>query len=274
MWSEDRLVQWYTNSPATTDYLYENTTFPNTGCATVGNELDTNAAGSYWLQDFLHNLIFWDGSSDDEYLVSLGHYWASGNSNWRYYITKLGPQITEHVTIGKYYIEYLHSLVNVESIQTASIVMTADNATYGIYSSWFFKLGTTFWVATSATTFQSYGTAALAKAAAAAITLFSTAVPNIDYSGYTEITFYFCMEKTENWTYPLETVSLESITLGQVPSGLDEPILCLHFESGERCKEFYKTTDDELIAVTDTPADAAGLDVMVSGSFMRPLYTT
>jgi hypothetical protein len=273
MWNEDRLVQWYTNSPATTDYLYENTTFPNAGCATVGTELDTNAAGSYWLSDFIHNMVFWDGSSDDEYLVSLGHYLPAGTSSWRYYVTKLGPVILEHVTIGKYYVEYLHSLVGVESIATASIVMTADNATYGVYSSWFFKLGTTFWVATSATTFQSYGTAALAKAAAASITLFSTAVPNIDYSGYTEITFYFCMEKEENWTYPLETVSLESITLGQVPPGLDEPILCLHFESGERCKEFFKTTDDELIAVTDTPANAAGLNVMVSGTFMRPLYT-
>ena len=152
--------------------------------------------------------------------------------------------------------------------------MTATNATYGVTSTWFFKIGTTFYVATSATTFQSYGTAASAKAAAADITLFSTAVPNIDYGSATEMTFYFCFKKVQSETYPLTTVSLESITLGQMPAGLDEPIICLHFESGERCKEFYKTTDDELIAVTDTPANAAGLDVMVSGTFMRPLYTT
>lgn len=272
LWNDERQVMWWTNSPATTDYLYENATFPNYGNDDVGNELDTNSPGNYWLSDFLHNMVFWDGSSDDEYLVSLGHHYVS-SSAWRYYITKLGPVVLEHVTIGKYYIEYLHSLSGVESIATASIVMTADSATYGVYSSWFFKLGTTFWVATSATTFQSYGTAALAKAAAASITLFSTAVPNIDFGSYTEMTFYFCMEKEENWTYPLETVSLESITLGQVPPGLTEPILCLHFESGERCKEFFKTTDDELIAVTDTPANADGLNVMVSGSFMRPLYT-
>ena len=274
MWNEDLLVQWFTNSPATTDYLYTNDVFPNNGCFTEGDELDTNAAGSYWLSDFLHNMVFWDGSSDNEYLVSLGHYWDTGTSYWRYYLTKLGPIVSEHVTIGNYYVEYLHSLSNVVSIETAAIVMTATNATYGVASTWFFKLGTTFYVATSATTFQSYGSAALAKVAAADITLFSTAVPNIDYGSYTEMTFYFCFEKTEEWAYPLTTVSLESITLGQQPAGLDEPILCLHFESGERCKEVYKTAADLLIANTDTPADAAGLDMLVSGSFMRPLFTT
>jgi hypothetical protein len=258
----DPKVAWYTNPTSTTRYEYS-------GGVTRYLTVDINPDITDYFTYTFSACAFNNGS--DEYLVLF--YYSSDRSTLYYDPLFIGETTAPHTEVGNWYVEATLDLSNTTSIlssaQTFDIPDTSCNITFC------FKLDTDtdYWVPTGIGSFSQYSNFEDARANACAIDLFDDYMSSLDIDGVTTLTMYIFLEKTLDLYNRLTTPKITQLLFEFNIPPLAEPIICLHFNNNEIVKEVYKNTSEILTIITPAPALSQGVDMIVTGTYCRPLFS-
>jgi hypothetical protein len=213
------------------------------------------------------NLLMYDGSSEER-IVQL--YTSLNRLNQYYHLTEIGTSMQPHTEIGKWYIYGDFDLsTGLEILDTFLSIERPDSS---CFVGFFYQLDHTGNYYTSngvAGGRTSFGTIAAAKAAAYAVDYIDMCLTGLDISNNDTLTMYYVLEKTESFSNPLTSPGMIYLGLGLLDAGLEEPIICMHFNAAEIIKEVYKTTGEVLTVKCPGAPQAAGIDAVVSGTFHR-----
>lgn len=212
------------------------------------------------------NFLMYNGS-DKEYFIMCTV--TTSYNQWNWYVTEVGTSDQPHTEIGNWYIYSDIDLSGTTYIIDCAHSYTEPDASCTVTFGFKPDNDSLYYTPNGSGGFNTFSTLELLRAGAASSSLFVSGVPNFSYNGATVLTFYFFLEKTFDETNPLTSPGITSVRMGLYNPGLAEPIICLHFNANEQIKEVYKTTADVLTAVTPNPANAVGVDALVSGSFIR-----
>ena len=215
-------------------------------------------------------MLMYDGV--EERLVHV--YESLNRLNSYYHTSEIGTSIQDHTDIGEWWIS--SSIVSVSTgfdITVASATYTIPDSSCTITFGWRADDSGDYYTPNGSGGFNQYSTLELLQASAASITLFASGVPPFDISNVDEMTFYFFLGKTEDANNPITTPQMSSISMSIDTPGLPNPIICNHFSSNEEIKEIYKTISDVLVVKTPSPPQAGGVQLITSGSYVRPLFT-
>lgn len=214
----------------------------------------------------------WDGTSDQEHMI-FGHQSVDFNT-WKIYVVDLSKTAQDHIQLGRWWFMKPLNVSGGNAILDANFYGPSSNGIwYGI--DWFFKLNTDprYWVAEGGGVFTPYNTLEDAKANAASYSLANAELRNINIDGVDIIEFYVVFWH-EVWEAQTDfSANARYLYLKLNDPGLAEPIITRHFSLTELISEVYKTTTDSLTIKTPAQAQAAGVDMVASGTFIRPLYS-
>jgi hypothetical protein len=212
--------------------------------------------------------IFKNGT--DEYLCFVTTSTPSPYTVKEYHISFIGDSPQPHTEVGEWYITNTVDVSSGDAITAAECTYSDPDGSCAITFCFKPDNSSKYWI-NNGSGFIQYDTLAEAKAYNWGITGFASKMPDLSLSGVSTIDFWFFLQKTFSESTPLTSPKMSAIGLSLNIPALAEPFICIHFNGNERVKEVYKNTSDILTLITPSPPLAAGLELLVTGTFCRPL---
>jgi len=218
---------------------------------------------------YLHTLVFDDGSTE-QYPVMF--YMSSDRTHIHYDICHVIADSAAHTAIGNYYIKFSIDVSGTEDIITADQTFDIPDASCDITFCFEINTDTDYYVPTGVGSFSQYSNFEDARDNACSIDLLDDYMPSLDITSVSTITFYIFLKKELDLYNRLSTPEISQILLTVDIPPLAEPIICLHFGENETVKEVFKSISDILTINTSSPPLAEGIQMVVTGTYMRPLF--